>query len=63
MDRTMVAISFENRTMIMRTKKNYFVSRNLIDKRERERERERKLPTFLDTLHLLLFMFIRMIYI
>ena len=42
MDRTMVAISFENRTMIMRTKKNYFVSRNLIDKREREREREKE---------------------
>lgn len=40
MDRTMVAISFENRTMIMRTKRNYFVSRNLIDKREREREKE-----------------------
>ena len=41
MDRTMVAISFENRTMIMRTKRNYFVSRNLIDKRERERERKK----------------------
>ena len=46
MDRTMVAISFENRTMIMRTKKNYFVSRNLIDKRERERERERKKTSY-----------------
>lgn len=53
MGRTMV--SFENRTTITRV-----VGANY--KREREKKK-RKLPTFLDTLYLLLFMFIRMIYI